>query len=324
MNYSLIKKIIYLPILAISLSSCSGTSAKITCVCPKGAPALAFYNTSAEEIEFRGEPTTVLAELQKNEYDMVVFDSVNGLKSCVKNKANYALAKIITGGNFYLAGIGLTQNADGTYPLPGNDDVVVSFGQNLIPDLVYSKLCSDYWHIENTAHYVNSVTDALAVLKSGKYGGGDVDYVFIAEPSLTTALNDKTCDTYGKVNIVKNIRSEWKAFSGQDGLAQAGIFVNKTSLETKRAEIKKYINLIDESINLAINDPASVKKTMDASRSLEEQVKYYGFNSNIVSLVQKDNRNGFGLVNKDETIDVNQFLTSLGQGSVPEEYFVTL
>ncbi|MCQ2792852.1 MAG: hypothetical protein MJ221_00315 [Bacilli bacterium] len=322
MSCSKIRKISILPLLTIALISCSKTKQSLMCVCPKGAPALSFYNVNFEEIEFRSEPTLVLSELQKNDFDMVVFDSINGLKSCVKNKANYALAKLITGGNFYLVGIDVKPLSDGSYPLPKSDDIVVSFGQNLIPDLVYSKLCSDFWHIENNAHYVNSVNDALAVLKSGRYSGGNANYVFIAEPALTAALNDKTCETYGKVNIVKNIRSEWKIYSGQDGLAQAGIFVNKSSYEKRKDELHKYIVNVENAIETAINDPLSVKHDMDSKLSLNEQIEKYGFNSNTVLQVQSDNRNGFGLVGKNESIDVNKFLEYLGQSPIPEDYFI--
>lgn len=321
------KRIIVLPIISIMLAGCSGNTPveNVKTICPTGAPALAFYDQGVNaDFVTSSTPTNVLAELQKNDYDCVVFDSINGLKSIKKNSANYQLAKIITGGNFYLACIGKEADAEGNYPLPTSDDVVVSFGQNLIPDLVYSRLCSEYWHIENNAKYVASVADALAVLVSGKYSGGDADYVFIAEPALTTAINKTDAATYGKVGVVKNIRSEWKAYSGQDGLAQAGIFVNKDSIVNKEAKLKEYMRSLESRIDIAIKNPTTVKATMDAHLTTAEQASRFGFNSNIVSKVQANNNNGFGLVSPSETIDVNAFLTSLGQETFGSEYFVTL
>lgn len=320
----MIKKLILLSILPLALAGCGNKDEveeeDVRAICPTGAPALAFYNQGSNpNFVTSSTPATVAAQLQKIEYDVVVFDSVNGLKSIKANKGEYQLAKVITGGNFYLVGIGENHKE-----LPKVGDKVVSFGQNLIPDLVYSKLCQDHWKIYNSASYVNGVQDALAVLKEGKYSGGDVDYVFIAEPALTSALSDKEAKTYGKINIVKNIREEWKAFSGQDGLAQAGVFVKKSSLETKKNKLSSYLKEIEEHIDIAINNPAEAKATMDLFGSLQEQVTRFGFNSNIVSKVQENNRNGFGLVSKTETIDVNAFLTKLGQDTYSDDYFVNV
>lgn len=47
-------------------------------------------------------------------------------------------------------------------------------------------------------------------------------------------MNNKSAETYGKVHIVKNIRSEWKAYCGQDGIAQAGLFVHNNAIEKKK------------------------------------------------------------------------------------------
>lgn len=316
----------YLLFISVLLTGCAKTNPQtIKTVCPSGAPALAFYDQGNNaDFVTNSTPTNVLAELQKNEFDFVVFDSINGLKSIKKNSSNFALAKIITGGNFYLVSINKTPDISGNYPLPTNNDIVVSFGQNLIPDIVYSRLCTDFWHIDNNAKYVSSVQDALAVLVSGKYSGGAVDYVFIAEPALTNALNKKDAATFGKVNIVKNIKEEWKKYSGQDGLAQAGIFVNKESLETKKNELSAYMRDIEKRIKLAIENPEEVKKTMDSLYSIEQQTSKFGFNSNLVNKVQEEGRNGFGLVSANENIDVNAFLTKLGQATFEDKYFVTL
>jgi hypothetical protein len=321
------KRLFVLPLIAVLLAGCGGSAneEEIVFISPKGAPTLAFYDQGVNpNFVTSGEPSAVLAELQKNDKDVVIFDSINGLKSIKANNANFGLAKIITGGNFYLAGIDKTADDKGVYPLPAADDVVVSFGQNLIPDVVYSKLCSDYWHIENNAKYVASVTDALAVLTSGQYSGGKVDYVFIAEPALTTAINKADANTFGKVSVVRNIRSEWKAYSGQDGIAQAGVFVNKASLETKPNKLKDFFTKLEDRIDTAISNPDVAKASLDLYGSATEQVARFGFNSTIMSKVQKDDRNGFGLVSSAESIDVNSFLESLGQSTFDDSYFVTI
>ena len=294
-------------------------------ICPTGAPALAFFDEGNNpNFVTNSTPTLVAAELQKNEYDVVVFDAVNGLKSIKKNEGNYQLAKVITGGNFYLACINKEADSSGNYPLPAPEDKVVSFGEGLLPDLVYKKLAADKWSITNTPTYVNSVSDAQTVLMEGQYGGASVDYVFIAEPALTAAMSTATASTYGKVNIVKNIRAEWKELTGQDGLVQAGVFINKDTLKNNEIRVTELMNQLKGRIEIAINQPEQAAASLDVFGNADEQKTKFGFASPIVKKVQAGGKNGFGLVSFNETIDVNTFLTSLGQPTFEDSYFVNI
>lgn len=120
------KNCLFLPALAIALSGCSNTitpEADIKWVSPAGAPTLAFYD-QGDNANFVTEttPTNVAAQLQKNEYDAVVFDSISGLKSVKAKNTNYVLAKLITGGNFYLVSIDKEEDA-----MPSECEVIVPF-----------------------------------------------------------------------------------------------------------------------------------------------------------------------------------------------------
>lgn len=322
------KKAVVLPLIVAMLSSCGNNiSTDFKVITPSGAPALAFYDQGSNlNLTIDSTPTNVAAELQKNDYDMIVFDSINGLKSLKRNSnSTYALARILTGGNFFLVAINKEVNQEtGKVPMPTKDDVIVSFGEKLIPDLVYSKLASDYWHIDNKPTYLNSVSDTRAVLSSGKQGGKNVDYVFTAEPILTTIMNKQDAETYGKISIVANVRNDWKSLTGQNAIAQAGLFVKKELLETRKNDLDSYINSLDERLYNAVNDINIVKAELDNYGTLTEQATRFGFNSNIISAVQKDKANKIGIVTKDEKVDVNEFLTSLGQETFSEEYFINL
>lgn len=63
---------------------------------------------------------------------------------------------------------------------------------------------------------------------------------------------------------------------------------------------------------------------MNTYGTLDEQVSRFGFNANVVKAVQKDGRNGFGLLSPSQSIDVNAFLTKLGSETFAEDYFVSL
>ena len=322
------KKLIFLPLIGLMLSSCGDKPLnEIKVITPSGAPALAFYNQGLNpNLTIDSTPTNVAAQLQKNEYDVVIFDSINGLKSLKKNNnTNYALGRIITGGNFFLVGINKeTDSETGKIPMPKEGDKIVSFGEKLIPDLVYNKLASDYWHIDNKPTYLNSVSDTRAVLTTGKYGADTIDYVFTAEPVLTTIMNKKDAETYGKIQIVSNIKEDWKALTGQDALSQAGIFVKKDALEAKKDEIKDFVEQLDKRLDNIVNHPEIVKAELDMFGTTNEQASRFGFNSNVIYEIQKDNQNKIGMVTKDQKIDVNEFLKSLGQETFSADYFVEL
>lgn len=322
----------FIPFLAVS---CKGKNdaeeeGALKILCPSGAPALAFYDQGNNpNFETKKQPQLVLAELQKNDYDVVVFDSITALKTIKsheeENGVNYKLAKIITGGNFHLVCINKEKDSSGNYPLPGAGDRIVSFGQGLIPDLVYTKLASDYWHIDNTPTYCgSSVAEAQAVLKAGTIGGDPVDYVFIAEPALTAAETDSEAPTFGKVGRVRNIRADWKAYSGQDGLAQAGIMVNAKALEKKPNALKAFMTELDSRLDVTINNPNVAAASLDVFGDADAQQDKFGFKSPLVKKLQGNGVNGFGMVAPTETIDVNAFLTSLGQPTFDDKYFVNI
>ena len=314
-------KSIILPLVAVTLSACGPTTEDITIrtISPAGAPALAFYDQgNSDNFVTNSTPSNVLAEFQTNYYNAIVFDSINALKSIKNNNLDFKLAKLITGGNFYLASI---DKAEGI--MPTADDVVVSFGENLIPDLVYRKL-SEYWDIENTPYYVPSVSEALGVLKTGLYASQEVDFVFIAQPALNIAINDQSAPTYGKVKVVKNIRSEWEDFTGQTAIPQAGLFVRNSQYILNPEAFEDYVDDMVARIDVAIDNPSIAKTALDEYGDAAAQAARFGFNSNIMLTTQSEGANGFGLVRGTEEVDINEFLTTLELEAFDSSYFLDL
>ncbi|MFA5761965.1 MAG: hypothetical protein WCX85_00805 [Bacilli bacterium] len=314
-------KSIILPFVALTLSACVGPLEDITIrtISPAGAPSLAFYNQgNNENFATNSTPSNVLAEFQTTYYNAIVFDSINALKSIKNNNLDFKLAKLITGGNFYLASINKDEGQ-----MPSASDVVVSFGENLIPDLVYRKL-SQYWDITNTPQYVPSVSEALGVLKTGVFGGDPVDFVFIAQPALNIALSDQTAATYGNVKVVKNIRQEWEEYTGQTAIPQAGLFVRNSHYELNPIVFENYVDDMVERIDIAIDDPLIAKAALDEFGDAQTQAGKFGFNSNIMLTTQASGANGFGLVRGTEEVDINEFLTTLELETFDNSYFLDL
>ena len=84
------KKLFVLPLMSLMIAGCDNNQVpeeELKIICPTGAPALAFYTeANNENFVTSSTPTNVSAELQKNDYDVVIFDSINGLNSIKKNK----------------------------------------------------------------------------------------------------------------------------------------------------------------------------------------------------------------------------------------------
>lgn len=309
---------IILPFAMISLilTSCSDGPAKIEnymkVISPAGAPAIAFYDQALNgKFETNTQPANVMAQLASNNYGMIVSDFYNGLKTIAKNDGDYKLAKILTGGNLYLVGIDKDTE-------PTAEDKIVSFGEGLIPDLAFKYIYGG--DIASATSYVASVSEAAAVLQSGIYSGENIDYVVIAQPALFASMNNKEAATYGKLNVICSFKDKWEEKTGQKAIPQAGLFVNNTFYEEHRGYFEQEFALLDERIDTAINDPITIKETMNEQiPNLEDQQLFFGFNANVAFNVQnsKDTPNGFALVDPNEEVDIQSFFDTLG---IKEDY----
>ena len=282
-------------------------------ISPSGAPAIAFYDQgNSGTFETNQTPSNVLAQLSQDNYGMVVFDFYNGLKNLKANQGHYKLAKIITAGNLYLVGIDKTNQ-------PTAEDKIVSFGQGLIPDLAFNYLYKDNQEILNNVSYVASTSEAGAILTAGMYEGEAVDYVVVAQPVLSTVLANTNANTYGRLNVIASFKDMWKEKTGQDGIPQAGLFINMNYYEEHQNYFDEQLELISTRLDTCINDPLSMKQTMDEQLSLQEQAALFGFNSQIAYNVQssQETPNGFALLGSQDNIDINDFFLTLG---IDEDY----
>ena len=273
-------------------------------ICPSGAPAVAFYDYSTNPNFVTAAPTSVAAELQNNNYGTVVFDFLNGLKSIKNNSGDYSLRRIITGGNLYLVGINKETE-------PTADDKIVSFGENLLPDVVYKHIYSS--EIVAATSYVPAVSDAGAVLKTGLFNGEEVDYVLVAQPVLFSVLS--TSENSEKYHIINCLKDKWAEVTGlAPVIPQAGLFINDTMYDKNKTYFDRFLDDLDTYIETCIEDPATMKSGIEKTGDDNEQKTVFGFTSGVAYNVQKDGANGFALVNSvdHENLDLSAFLTELG------------
>lgn len=325
------KKIAFtVSLFVLTLASCGGTSSSssstssiedlnydFSIISPTGAPTAALYQyASSTFLDTNSTATNVAAQFQTSNYDVIVFDSLKGIAQMTnaETPAPYKLARIITKGNYYLVSI---DKAEGSQPT--TDDLIINFGINGTPDTVYRQLYPDV--VSNTV-YVTSVSDALTALTTGMYDQTPVDYVFIAQPALYSALNNTSAATYGKIKIVANIQTAWEAKTGQTGFPQAGIFVRNDVYAAHPKAFEAFLGGIDEAIETAIDDPDTVVDALNDYGTPTEQAARFGFNASVFAGVQDNGANGLGLTVGG--IDVNAYYTSLGLSTVSPDIFLDL
>ncbi|MGM9873613.1 MAG: hypothetical protein ACI31G_01665 [Bacilli bacterium] len=275
-------------------------------ICPSGAPTVVFYDYATNSNFETGAPTVVSAQLQDDKYGAIVFDFLNGLKSVKKNSGDYSLRRIITGGNLYLVGI----NKDSE---PTADDLIVSFGENLLPDVVYKHIYADSQGILDATHYVSAVSDAGAVLKTGLFNGDSVDYVLVAQPVLFSVLS--TAEDASIYNVIYCLKDKWAEVTGlAPVIPQAGLFVNDTMYNKNKSYFNGFLDDIDSYIDTCIEDPTTMKAGIEQAGTADDQKNLFGFTANVAFNVQKDGANGFALVSAEDhdQLDIDAFLNELG------------
>ena len=307
----------FLAIFACSflLVGCSSTSEPENfLLMPSGAPTLALYEEVAlnNEVIVTTNTNEVKDNFVANNYKYLIFDSINGITFQNQNKSNYEFVSLLTGGNFHLIGINKTLD-----DVPTNDDYIVGFGnENLIPNKVYTKLYQD----APMDNLFASVTDLSSYLKSidaeGKVNNQQIDWIFIAQPSLFSLRSSNSdFDNLVKNGVDINIKDKFKELYNVDYIPQAGLFVNKTYKENHQDEVATFKNKVNQMLADALNNPTKVKETMHSySEDLKTQAARYGFNEKIMFNLQNNGANQFGIVDPavNFTIDdINSFLNIL-------------
>lgn len=326
---------IVLAVASLLFSSCVTplNEPEITFASPKKGVALAFFD-QAKNPDFITFSTSEEAgeELLKNYFDVVVTDAVDGLSKIKAGRLDFALERILTSSNYYLVSVG--EENKGIMPAEGS--FVMASNENDFPDLVYRKLANDYWTTTDACHYVKLEHDRVNALKTGSVGGEKVDYAVVSEPELYEAVSDEGAATYGTIHLLKDIRAEWKAHTGQGAVPGAGLFVRKSSLQAKPRRFKEFKLALDARIVAAKNDMTTLRAALDDVGDEAAQVARFGLTAELAVGVQSGSdelpKNGFGLISQDEQIRpeaVNAFLHALdpetyGETSFDESLFTEM
>lgn len=250
-------------------------------VCPTGAPAFAFYNRADNQnFETNGVPSNIVAMLSSaSDKDVVVIDTVSGLRA-INNGAPYKLAANITFGNFFIAATGNDDNGE----MDAGDKIVL-FGEHQTPDLLFHYLYSNTY--DEGIEFVGNAQDAAKCLITGKNAvtTSTIDYVFIAQPALYSAMQKNP-------NATKyvDIQAKYAQVTEGKSLIQASIFL-KNTLSKEIADA--FLEEVAYDIEKAVNTPEVIQETLSKNNA-DEMVSLYGVAPQIATTVLKDS-NGLGL-----------------------------
>jgi|GEM_PF-2651405 hypothetical protein len=298
---------------------------EISVVSPEGAPSYAlgnYYHDHPSRVTVGAPATIVRPAIFNGTADVVIFDAANTAKLMKGGKVtDYNFARLLTGGNIYLVKTG--NDEDSTVDA---DDSVVSFGTGSIFTSVFKA-------VENYAGTITEVADAAAAISIAATGlneGNKVDYVLVAEPTLTAFIKN------GKVkkeNVMYRLNDKWEEYTKEKGMnsgkgysyfLQAGVFVKKESEQDEGK--KKAIDAFLKSVDAAAKDFATNDGAVTMGRILSDvQMGLYGEVSNPVETTKvfgvayaavknavTESKNGFGQKNAlgflEGAVDVNSFL----------------
>ena len=310
----------YLLLSLVLLSSCSSKvdTSGLKIVTPTGAPAFAFYNqASSSNFETNSTPSNIVAMMNdKSDKDIVVIDTVTGIKAIQKG-APYLLAANITLGNFFIASTGNDDNN-----VMDEDDKIVLFGEKQTPDLVFHYIYGDVF--DKNIEYVTYVQDAAKCLASGKnlVTGSSIDYVFVAQPVLYTILNNKNAATYSKAGIYENIQDKYKEKSDNLSLIQASVFVKNSDESEYNKTISAFLKDLKSDITSVISNPNLMDNTIGKLET-EVATSLYGTNYQMVKkVIEDDNSLGLGYIKAiDNKKAIDNFISLFGMDKTNEEIY---
>jgi len=281
-------------------SSCNRDNGDIKTICPLGAPSIAFYDQGNNSNFVTTSTTaTILAQFQRSEYDAIVVDSTNGLKAIKQYNSVYRFAKLLTASNLYLV-----SKTHDTISVDKNSTICAFGSDNSVP---YLTLKTIYNIDEKKVDRNDGVTSVLAKFKSDT----NFDYYVLAEPALTTVSS-----------LVKG-KEQFKV-QGVSAIPQAALFINKDTYKSKASKFTTYINELKTRVDNSKTNKDIVYSSLN-SYGDETKVKQRFGLPNETLLKQVQANNGLGVYNSSFGVtEMNSFLTSIGQETYSQDYFINI
>ena len=217
---------------------------------PSGAPALALAALAVENPDNYTfvAADTISAEFANASSDFVIAPINAGAKLYKAGKSTYKLGAVVTWGNLYFA----SQKENFTMEDLNGADVVL-FGENTINASVALYVLAENGIVPAGVEYLAGAANTQSLLLEDENA-----IVLTAEPALTAAKikNDRVTG-YSVNELYKNA-------TGNDGFAQAGLFIRAETLENQPEAVEAYLKLVEQSVEMCTSDPDAVAEAAAA------------------------------------------------------------
>ena len=211
---------------------------------PGGAPALALAVLAQEAPD---QYTFVLAETIAAEFSAATADfliaPVNaGAKLYKAGKSTYKLAAVVSWGNLFFA------SRKENFTLEDmNGANVTFFGENTVNASVALFALEQNSIVPAHINYLAGAANTQQLLLSDENA-----IVLTAEPALTAArMKNDSIAAY-------SLNDLYRAATGFDGYAQAGLFIRADVAETRPEDTAAYLKLVEESCDRCTDDVSAV------------------------------------------------------------------
>ena len=212
----------------------------LTVVSPSGAPALALAVMAAEN---RDNYTyiaadTIPAAFAGKEADFIIAPVNAGAKLYKAGKSTYKLAAVVSWGNLFIAAQKPDLKAEDL-----NGANIILFGENTINASVVLYALEKNGIAPAGVEYLASAAETQAKLLT------DADAIVVtAEPALTAAKMKN--DQIGAIAV--------NSLYGEDGYAQAGLFVKAETLEAQPEAVAAFLKQAEEACARCTTDVETV------------------------------------------------------------------
>jgi len=230
----MIKKLIaVLCVFGLLAAGYAGAESAMLIKAPGGAPALAVaaLGTAEPDCLQTVGADAIAAEFGKEEADFIIAPVNAGAKLFKAGKSTYRLAAVVTWGNLVFA-----SQAEGFTPESMNGKKVTLFGENTINASVALYVMEQKGITPAETEYLATAAATQTLLTSDAEA-----IVLTAEPAATAATmkNDK-------ITIIP-LNDLLKEITGDEGFAQAGLFVREKTIQEKPEEVKEWLEKIRAS-----------------------------------------------------------------------------
>ncbi|MDE6201469.1 MAG: ABC transporter substrate-binding protein [Clostridiales bacterium] len=265
--------------LVLPLTACGGDGDKDTVhvYMPDGAPAIslaALMDSGYDGFDFTVVPSDEIAGVVSARTADMAIMPIDAAAKLYNSGTDIVMLSVNTHGNLYMVGGQENVELD---DLKGKKLGVI--GQGSVPDNVLRMLLKDA-DIDSeisedavagkVALTYNAATTLIPMFKRG-----ELDYILLGEPAVTTAVNA----TGGK--IAMDMQAQWEeAFDGQ--FPQACLVAKGSLAKNRKSDVNKFLNAVKKSDGWAELNPEQALKAVEDNMKKGNQTTLQTLNATIV------------------------------------------